>query len=290
MNVQLGCGQITWRGVPEEEVLADIAHAGYAGAPCRAAEGGTAADVRDLYAKFGLVGAPGYLGGDFWNVDKRAEHVAAARRFAEVSHDLGLTEVYVASSGFDSPTRSGRTRREAVTNVRPDDQLSDQEFQQLADTVKAIGETLLEKGVRACFHNHVGTFVETEEEIERLLAAVDPEILFLGPDTGHLAWAGVDVLDFCRRHASRIKTMHLKDIDLAVQQEGHKAGWDYKTFEQHAIWTEIGDGGVDFPALFGILDGAGFDGWLIVETDVTQQPTPRDSAVISREALRKMGI
>ena len=84
--------------------------------------------------------------------------------------------------------------------------------------------------------------------------------------------------------------MHLKDIDLAVRAEGHSAGWDYKTFEEHAIWTEIGDGGVDFPALFGILDGAGFDGWLIVETDVTQQPTPRDSAVLSREALRKMGI
>jgi hypothetical protein len=31
-NVLIGCGQITWRNVPEEQVLSEIAQAGYAGA------------------------------------------------------------------------------------------------------------------------------------------------------------------------------------------------------------------------------------------------------------------
>lgn len=290
MRVQLGCGQITWRGVPEDQVLDDIHRAGYAGAPMNARGGRSAQDVRSLYDSHGLLPAPGYFGGDFWDPDKREEHLATARHYAAVSQELGVTELYVASSGFDAIGRGGRTRKQAVTNVRAEDQLSDKEFTQLTDTVQAVGEILLEKGVRACFHNHVGTFVETEEEIERLLSATDPEVVFLGPDTGHLAWAGVDVVEFTRRHAARIKTMHLKDIDLRVREEGHAAGWDYPTFEQHAIWTEIGDGGVDFATVFNLLDGADFGGWLIVETDVTQQPSPYESARISRENLRRFGF
>jgi inosose dehydratase len=290
MQVELGCGQITWRGVPEESVLDDIHQAGYAGAPWGARNERTAAQIRELYAGYGLVAAPGYLGGDFWEASKQDEHLATARKYASISAELGLTEVYVAAGGFNQTTRAGRTRRQAVTNVAADDKLTDAEFGVLTSTVQAIGEVLLERGVRCCFHNHVGTFVETEDEIERLLAATDPEVVFLGPDTGHLAWAGVDVLEFSRRHKSRIKTMHLKDIDLAVQAEGHAAGWDYSTFEQHAIWAEIGEGGVDFATLFGILDSAGFGGWLIVETDVTQKSSPLESAKISRENLRALGI
>ncbi len=290
MRVDLGCGQITWRGVPEEAVLDDIQQAGYLGAPWGARAGRSADDIRALWAKHGLVAAPGYLGGDFWDADRRDEHLATARRFADYSHALGLTEVYVAAGGFDRATRAGRTRREAVANVTADDALTDREFTQLADTVSGIGEILLQQGVRACFHNHAGTFVETEDEIERLLAAVDPEILFLGPDTGHLAWAGVDPLEFVRRHADRIKTMHLKDIDPAVRAQGTAAGWDYSTFEQHAIWAEIGEGGVDFAGIFDALDGVGFDGWLIVETDVTQKASPLESAAVSRENLRKFGF
>jgi inosose dehydratase len=290
MRVQLGCGQITWRGVPEESVLDDISRAGYAGAPMNARNGRSADDVRSLYDSHGLVAAPGYFGGEFWDAAQRDEQLATARHLAAVSQELGVTEIYVASNGFDTRTRAGRTRKEAVTNVRPDDGLTEADFRQLTDTVQAVGEVFLEKGVRACFHNHVGTFVETEDEIERLLAATDPQVVFLGPDTGHLAWAGVDVVEFTRRHAGRIKTMHLKDIDLQVRDEGHAAGWDYSTFEQKAIWTEIGEGGVDFGTVFSLLDGAGFDGWLIVETDVTQKSSPFESARISRENLRPFGF
>ncbi len=290
MKVDLGCGAITWRGVPEDEVLGEISDAGYAGAPWSARDGRTADDIRALYQRHGLIAAPGYFGSNFWDADKRDEHVATARRYAEISQQLGMTEIYIADGGFNSTAPSGRTRREAVAHVRPEDALPDKEFDVMIETLQAVGEALLDKGVRACFHNHIGTFVETEDEIERLLGATDPEVLFLGPDTGHLAWAGVDVLEFARRHASRIKTMHLKDIDMAVRATGAAAGWDYRTFEDNAIWTEIDEGDVDFGALFGILDGAGFNGWLIVETDVTQLSSPRESATVSRENLRRFGI
>jgi inosose dehydratase len=289
MTVRLGCGQITWRGVPEESVLADIAQAGYEGAPLSIRDRSATA-IKEAYARHGLVAAPGYFGGDFWVEGQRETHVAAARRYAQVSAELGLTELYVAAGGFQQTTRAGRTRRQAAGHATPEDALSEEEFDRFADCLDAIGRATLAEGVRSCYHNHVGTFVETAEEIERLLDRVDPDVLHLGPDTGHLAWAGIDVVDFTRRHAARIKTMHLKDVVAEVRDEGRAAGWDYGTYESHALWTEIGSGSVDFATVFSLLDGAGFSGWLVVETDVTQRETPLESAVLSRQALRGLGI
>ncbi|MHA6629800.1 sugar phosphate isomerase/epimerase family protein [Pseudonocardia sichuanensis] len=290
MQVRLGCGQITWRGLPDDAALDDIRRAGYEGAPWSPRHGENAEEIKAYFDGRGLDVAPGYLWGDFWDAARRAENIAAARRYAELSKELGLTEVYVSAGGFDRPTASGRTRRQAVGHVTAEDALPEPEFRQLADTLQAVGEVMLGLGVRACYHNHAGTFVETEDEIERLLAAVDPDVVFLGPDTGHLAWAGVDVVEFARRHATRIKTMHLKDVVPAVRDEGAAAGWDYKTFEEHGIWTEINEGGVDFTGLFSVLDGVDFDGWLIVETDVTQKASPLESATASRKNLRELGI
>lgn len=289
MDISVGCGQITWpRGTSPDAILADIAEAGYDGAPL--AGGRSAAEVCELFDRYGLRPAPGYFGGDFWVAERRKEYVDAAARYAAVSRALGVTELYVSAGGFQDIAPSGRTRRAAAAHATPEDALPPREFARLAHCVEAIAKATLAEGVRSCYHSHVGTYVETEDEIERLLAMVDPDVLFLGPDTGHLAWAGIDVVDFVRRHATRIRTMHLKDMDAAVREAGVAAEWDYGTFEEHGLWTELGEGSVDFPAVLDVLHRNAFSGWLIVETDVTQRETPLESASISRRYLRTLGL
>ena len=98
------------------------------------------------------------------------------------------------------------------------------------------------------------------------------------------------MLQFCRDYAASIKTMHIKDINPDVLAEGVPAKWDYKTFSDKGIWTELGQGALDFPGIFQILQDAGFSGWIIVETDVTQLATPLESAIVSREYLRSLGM
>ena len=66
------------------------------------------------------------------------------------------------------------------------------------------------------------------------------------------------------------------------------AEWDYGKFSDAGIYTELGEGCINYPALFELLDQAGFDGWVIVETDVTQLATPLESAVVSRNYLKKI--
>lgn len=43
-------------------------------------------------------------------------------------------------------------------------------------------------------HAHVGTNIETGEEVDFVLEHVDDRVLLVGPDTGHLSWAGVDLM------------------------------------------------------------------------------------------------
>ncbi|MFN8444722.1 MAG: sugar phosphate isomerase/epimerase [Caldilineaceae bacterium] len=291
-QVEIGCGQITWpRNAPEDQVLADIAQAGYAGAPAGLRTDVTAQQVMQTYQRFGLKPAPGYLSGDFWNPANEAQILENAKNYATFTRDLGCTELYVAAGGFNSYiTKAGKTRSQIAGHVKPEDGMNDAEFKQFAKVLNQVCEILLVQGVQGCFHNHVGTPIETRAEIDHLFSLVDRNLVFLGPDTGHLAWAGDDVTAFCKEYASSIKTVHLKDCNPAIRAQGAAAEWNYATFSQHGIWTELGQGCVDFPAIFDILAGANFSGWLIVETDVTQLATPLESAKVSREYLKTQGL
>lgn len=293
-RIPIGCGQLTWKNIDEGQILAEIASAGYDGAPANPRPHKTNSEsIAETLARFesaNLKPAPGYLSGEFWREDQEADLLARAEQYAAFAHTVGCTELYVAAGGFNTYiTARGLTRNQVAGHVDPHDSMSDEEFRQFAATLNKVGAITLEQGVSACFHNHVGSVIETKAEIDRLWDIVDQEKVFMGPDTGHLAWGGVDVVQFCREYASTIKSMHVKDIDPTVLAEGREKNWDYRTFSEHGIFTELGTGFVDFPSILNILESVDFAGWLIVETDVTQRPSALISAQISRQYLASLG-
>lgn len=290
-GIRIGCGQVTWKpGVPEEQVLSDIAAAGYEAAMPRASLPRSAEDTLAVYREHGLVAAPPYFGAPFWDRDQHDDVVARARDAARLAQGLGCTELYVAPGGGYYKGVAGRTRRQVAGHVSPEDGLGEEQWKTLVDTLNEVGAMTQELGVAACFHNHVGTVIETGEEMERLMAETDPALVLLGPDTGHLQWGGCDPVSFFRRHAGRVRTAHLKDISEEVRRRGVAEGWDYGRFSESGIFRELGDGDVDHAAIIDVLRSAGFKGWLIVETDVTQLPTARESAAVSRAYLRTLGL
>jgi inosose dehydratase len=288
---RIGCVPITWKNVPQDQVLREIAQAGYEGSPIWAKEGEATQALLDRLALYGLKPAPGYLEGNFWRKDQEAPILERARRQASFAREIGCTELYVAVGGFRAyVTARGLTRDAIAGHVLPGDGMTDEEYEQTASMLNRVGEITLSEGVRSCIHNHAGTVIETLAEIDHLFSFLDRDLVFMGPDTGHLAWGGADVVQFFRRYAGSIKTAHLKDIRLDVLEEGRSKGWDYQEFKSHGIYTELGQGMMDFPALLSILRGVGFEGWLLVETDVTQLPTAFESAVVSRQYLRSLGL
>jgi inosose dehydratase len=288
---RIGCVPITWKNVPRDQVLREIVEAGYEGVPAGPRKDGATRDVLDELAGYGLAPAPTYLGGDFWKREAQADGLEGARRIATFAREAGVTELYVATGGSRTFVGSrGLNRMQVAGRVRPEDGLSDAEFRQLAETLNRMGEITLAEGVSICFHNHVASVIETREEIDRLFSLVDRDLVFLGPDTGHLAWGGCDVVQTFRDYIESIKTVHLKDIDRNVMEEGRRKEWDYPTCREHGTYTELGRGFVDFPGTVKVLEDAGFDGWLLAETDVTQLPTALESAVVSRDYLRGLGL
>ena len=286
----IGCGQLTWpRRTPREQVLEEIARAGYDGAPASQSIG-TPEEVLALYTRYGLKPAPGYLSGNFWKAEEQESILRRADSQAQFMQAVGCTEIYLGPGGFEGyVTSRGLNRRQVSGHVLGEDMMTDGEFTQFAETVNKVGEVTLKYGVRSCFHNHVGSVIETREEIDKLFSMVDRGSVFHGPDIGHLVWAGVDPVQFCLDYAQDIFSIHVKDIDGDVLAEGVKQAWDYGTFSANGIFAELGEGCVDFPSLFEVLQSTGYTGWLIVETDVTQKPTALESATISRSYLKSLG-
>jgi inosose dehydratase len=130
--------------------------------------------------------------------------------------------------------------------------------------------------VTACLHQHVGSWIETEDELEWLLERLDPELVALGPDTGHLAWANIDPLAFVERHRDRIRALHVKDVRLAVAERHRDDGASYREVVQDGLWVEPGRGDLELQRILASLDDTSCT-WAIVEVDSPDLPTPEES-------------
>jgi inosose dehydratase len=112
-----------------------------------------------------------------------------------------------------------------------------------------------EHGVRLGVHPHVGSLVETREDIARVMDGTDPRFFFLAPDTGHLLAGGSDPVEVFRTYGQRIVHVHLKDY-APPESPGARGAF-----------LPLGQGRIDFPALVNVLQRSSFDGWLNVELD-----------------------
>lgn len=288
--VCIGCGQLTWRDVDAETVMQEIALSGYDGAPGGLDLERPADEVAAWFETFSLAPAPPYLGARFWDPNEEEGLLAQAAPFARYVRALGCSELYVAATGMEYVAPFGKTRRDLAGHVGPGDAMTAAEFAQFGKVLGRFADATLAEGVTSCFHPHVGTVIETASELETLLAAVETDAVGLGLDTGHIAWAGDDPVETCLRYVDRVKTMHLKDVNGEVRAEGAAAGWTYGEFTAAGVFIELGEGMVDFPVILTALRDKGFDGWLIVETDVTMKASALESATISRQYLTTLGL
>jgi inosose dehydratase len=130
-----------------------------------------------------------------------------------------------------------------------------------------VCEAFRSEGVRALLHNHVGGVFETESEIDAVMSAIPAGLLGLGPDTGHLVWAGADPAAVIRKHADRMGAVHLKDVLPDFLDVKAREGMSY--FAQQSskrLWTEPGFGVVDFPAILAAMPPE-YDGDYMIEVD-----------------------
>lgn len=143
----------------------------------------------------------------------------------------------------------------------------DRQWRAMVDGLTRLGEIAAAEGMQLCYHHHMGTGVQSREEIDRLLADTDPALVHLLLDTGHLYWAGDDPAALARDHGRRIKHVHLKSVRQSVMEECDARGASFYDAIEAGIWTVPGDGEIDFAPILQALADNGFAGWLVVEAE-----------------------
>lgn len=291
---RLGTAPVSW-GVagpdwgprpPVERVLSEMAQAGYEGTelgpwgfmPTEAKPLG------ELLARYNLALASAFCPVNLHSPELDPQQLADLRIEAALLAELGARDIVMSDTG--SPHRkaiAGRVKAEANG-----DALDTQGWRQVREHMKRICDISAPLGLRVCYHHHVGTYVETDEEIAAFVEAVHGLPVGLCLDTGHLAYAGADPIATVRTHASLINFCHLKDFDQVVLNECLRKGLDFTQTVKAGVFVPLGQGDLDYPTILGALRSAGYDGWLIVEQDrlVTSGDNPMADARTSLDFLK----
>lgn len=224
-----------------------------------------------------------------------AHALRVARLLAGVAASKGDFPPPVLVLADDNGQDQQRTR--FAGRVTPQMGLSPAEWRTFASGAERIARIVREEtGLRTAFHHHCAGYVETPEEIERLLDLTNPGLLGLAFDTGHYLYGsgqndGRQVLSGLERFRSRIWHVHLKDCHPQIAAQARQEGWDYFTALQHGLFCELGQGAVPFERVAAILRHEFFSVWVVVEQDILPgMGSPRASAQRNRTYLHSTGL
>ncbi len=185
-----------------------------------------------------------------------------ARETIALLADLGAPVLVLAEGGGD-PERFRLAGR--ASGAR---RFSKEEWERFAEGTNGVARHARERGLVTAFHPHAGTFVETPDEVDELLARTDADLVGLCLDTGHIAYGGGDPLALARREAGRIRHVHLKDMDRARYERGLAGGLSFPDAVGERVFTAVGEGSLPMGAIIRALRDAGYSGWLVVEEDI----------------------
>jgi len=168
--------------------------------------------------------------------------------------------------------------------------LSDGEWPAFADGVEALAAHCAKRRIDLVYHHHMGTVVQSEAEIDRLMRETGPATNLL-LDTGHASFAGADPAALAHRHMDRVRHIHAKNVRPPIKRAVEAEGLSFLAGVRRGVFTVPGDpeGGVDFLPVLRVAAERGYDGWLVIEAE--QDPAARDPKIYQRmglEALRRL--
>lgn len=137
-------------------------------------------------------------------------------------------------------------------------------WRRLAAHAAEIEALAAEQGITFALHPHVGTLIETADQVTRALAATEVGWCL---DTGHLLIGGTDPADFAREYGDRVTHVHLKDVDDAVAAELRAGRLSLLQATQCGLFVPLGHGAVAVATVLEALADHGYDGWLVLEQD-----------------------
>jgi len=240
-----------------------------------------------LQRKLSMVGAfvPVFL-------KDRSSHAPGAQlavRTAQLMADAGFKEAFIVLADDNGKIKE---RTENAGRIKSSMGLSKDEWKVFAEGANYVAGEIKDKtGLRTVFHHHCAGYVETPEEIDRLLSLTDPALIGLVLDMGHYKFGGGDPLEALKKYQDRIWHIHFKDCNTPIAEKSRTEKWDYFKSVGNGVFCELGKGSVDFKSIVAELMSQYYSGWIVVEQDVLPgMGNPKVCAKRNRDYIKSLGL
>ena len=267
MAIRLGTNPIAWSNddlhelggaTPLETCLAEARQAGFTGIELGHKFPREPAALAEVLKPHGLALVSGWYSSALLQRSPR-EEIAAIAGHAALLSALGCDVLILAET-----SNAIHGRRDAPLSASPT--LPPAEMTALARAVTEVGKHLSDLGLRLAYHHHLGTVVETRAEVDAFMDAAGDEAGLL-LDSGHAFAAGIEPAELAETYAGRVVHMHGKDVRAEVLARARAEGMSFLDGVVAGMFTVPGDGCIDFGSVLSRLQGAGYDGWLVVEAE-----------------------
>ncbi|GAL02757.1 myo-inosose-2 dehydratase [Photobacterium aphoticum] len=282
-NVKYGISPLTWTNddmpelggdIPLETCLSEMAEAGFTGTELGTKYPREPEVLIPLLAKHGLVLASGWYSGNLMTLTAE-EEIAAMQDHIKLLKAAGCSAMVF---GEVSNTVHGDITKPLSSRVI----LTMDEWKTYCEKLTTVATYLLnEHGIKLSFHHHVGTIVETEDDIN-LLMELTGDAVHLTLDTGHITYGGGNPVTMIKRWGHRIGHMHFKDLRLDVMKAARDADKSFLNAVLDGVFTVPGTGDVDYDDVFAALKERDYKGWLLVEAE--QDPAKANPLTYAKTA------
>lgn len=268
-HIKLGCAPIAWTNddMPElggtntfEQCISEMALAGYDGTEIGNKYPKDPEELESYLQIRGLNVASAWFSA-LLTSKPYEETEQAFKEHRDFLHAMGAKVIVVSEQG------NSIQGKKATPLFKNKPTFSNEEWKLVVDGLEKLGELANEKDMVIVYHHHMGTGIQTTEEIDYLMEHTDPNKVSLLFDTGHLVFSGEDPLKIYTKYADRIKHIHFKDVRKNVAESIKENNESFLTAVRKGAFTVPGDGDVDFKPLMDKILEDNYQGWIVVEAE-----------------------
>ncbi|MBK0003136.1 MULTISPECIES: myo-inosose-2 dehydratase [unclassified Erwinia] len=290
-NVKLAIAPIGWTNddMPElgkentfQQIVSEMALAGFVGSEVGSKYPRDPAVLKPMLDIRGIQIVNAWFSTFFANGDK-AKTIDEFINHRDFLHAMGAKVI-----GCSEQSLSIQGTTKAVLEEKP--VFTDEQWRLTTEGYNELAKLAAEKGMTVGLHHHMGTGIQTTEEVDRFMAETNDDVYLLF-DTGHAYYSEGSqekMLAILTKYLPRINHVHLKDVRDEIVDQVRSQKLSFLDGVKKGTFTVPGDGVIDFKPVFKILDDFGYKGWMVVEAE--QDPAlanPFEYAVKARKYIRE---
>ncbi|MCY9111261.1 myo-inosose-2 dehydratase [Bacillus atrophaeus] len=200
------------------------------------------------------------------------------------AHCEYLNQVHADVAVVSEQTYSVQGLEKDVFKEKP--YFTDEEWERLCEGLNHLGKIAETYDLKLVYHHHLGTGVQTAEEVDRLMDGTDAKHVHLLYDTGHAYISDGNYMTILEKHIDRIKHVHFKDARVNVMEQCKKEGKSFQQSFLQGMFTVPGDGCINFVEVYQTLLKHDYSGWIVIEAE--QDPAvanPLEYALLARKYI-----